>query len=127
MQRSAVIVKPGVIAAMVAIALITVANLTRAGEENTDWQSYGNDYTEQRYSPLTQINHDNVAHLGLDWALDVPNAVSINSTPLAVDGTIYFSADRAIVHAVEASTGRLKWSYDPQSWKHAPRGTRHGQ
>ena len=52
----------------------------------------------------------------------MPNAVSINSTPLAIDGVIYFSADRAIVHAVAADTGKRLWSYDPQSWKHAPRG-----
>ena len=60
--------------------------------------------------------------LALDWALSVPDAVSLNSTPLMIDGVLYFSADRAIVHAVDARSGKLIWSYDPQSWKHAPRG-----
>lgn len=87
-----------------------------------NWSSYGLDYTEQRFSPLTQVDRESVAGLRLDWAFDVPNAVSINSTPLAIDGVIYFSADRAIVHAVAADTGKPLWSYDPQSWKHAPRG-----
>ena len=101
---------------------LTLIALTTAAAEDRDWASYGLDHTEQRFSELTQINRGNVGKLGLDWALDVPNAVSINSTPLAVAGVIYFSADRAIVHAVEAATGKLLWSYDPQSWKHAPRG-----
>ena len=90
-------------------------------QPDTDWPSYGLDHTEQRFSPLTQINRSNVSKLGLDWALDVPDAVSLNSTPLFIGGTLYFSADRGIVHAVDARTGRLRWSYDPQAWKHAPR------
>jgi quinohemoprotein ethanol dehydrogenase len=103
------------------VVLILIAG-SHAQAADTDWSSYGLNHTEQRFSPLTQINRDNVAGLGLDWALDLPNAVSVNSTPLAVDGVIYFSADRAIVHAVDSSNGKLIWSYDPQSWKHAPRG-----
>ncbi len=90
-------------------------------QPDSNWPSYGLDHTEQRFSPLTQINGENVSELGLDWALDVPDAVSLNSTPLFIDGTLYFSADRGIVHAVDAETGTLIWSYDPQAWKHAPR------
>jgi quinohemoprotein ethanol dehydrogenase len=90
------------------------------------WASYGRDYTEQRFSPLDAINRETVSRLGLDWALEVPGAVSLNSTPLVVGDTLYFSADRAIVHAVNARTGELRWSYDPQSWKHAPRGIAFG-
>ena len=89
------------------------------------WHSYGRDHTEQRFSPLTQVNRGNVAQLSLDWALDV-DAISINSTPLAVDGNLYFSTARAMVHAVDATTGRKLWTYDPQSWKHSPRGIAFG-
>ena len=114
----------GLVLAVLAVLAAATANGAGAPapEANRDWSSYGLDYTEQRFSPLTQINRSNISGLALDWALDVPNAVSLNSTPLAVDGTIYFSADRAIVHAVDADSGALLWSYDPQSWKHAPRG-----
>jgi len=101
---------------------LTASAVAFAQQSASDWPSYGLDHTEQRFSQLTQINRGNVSQLKLDWALDVPNAVSINSTPLTVDGVIYFSADRAIVHAVDAASGQLRWSYDPQSWKHAPRG-----
>ena len=87
----------------------------------SDWPSYGLDYTEQRHSPLAQIKKSTIPELGLAWALDVPDAVSLLSTPLMVDGTLYFSADRAIVHAVNARSGKLLWTYDPKSWRHSPR------
>lgn len=103
------------------IGSVTLADMPTT-EMDQDWPSYGLNHTEQRFSELTQINHNNIDQLKLDWALDVPDAVSINSTPLTIDGVIYFSADRAIVHAVDAASGQLLWSYDPQSWKHAPRG-----
>jgi quinohemoprotein ethanol dehydrogenase len=86
-----------------------------------NWSGYGRTHDEQRFVPLEQINRRNVARLGLDWALDIPDAIAFNSTPLAIDGVLYFSGDRAIVRAVDARSGRLLWSFDPQVWKHAPR------
>lgn len=92
-----------------------------AAAGDVEWTAYGRTHDEQRYVPLDEIHRGNVAGLGLDWALDIPDAVSFNSTPLFVDGTLYFSGDRAIVRAVDARTGRLLWTYDPEVWKHAPR------
>ena len=103
-----------------AIVTLTLSALVQS--QDLQWRSYGNDNTEQRFSQAQQINTNNVAKLGLDWYLDVPEAVSLNSTPLMVDGKLYFSADRAIVHSVDALTGALLWTYDPKSWRHAPRG-----
>ena len=39
-----------------------------------------------------------------------------------IGDTLYFSADRAVVHAIDARTGKWRWSYDPKSWRHSPRG-----
>ncbi len=103
-------------------ALFVTVLAAASAVAEVEWRSYGNDHTEQRFSPIDQVNRSNVGELGLDWALSVPDAVSLNSTPLMIDGVLYFSADRAIVHAVDARSGKLIWSYDPQSWKHAPRG-----
>jgi quinohemoprotein ethanol dehydrogenase len=86
-----------------------------------NWPAYGNTADEQRFSPLEQIHAGNVAKLGLDWALDVPDAVAFVSTPLMVDGVLYFSGDRSIVRAVDARTGRRLWTYDPEAGKHSPR------
>ena len=90
-------------------------------DAGANWAAYGRTDSEQRFSPLRQINRSNVGKLGLDWALDMPDAVSLNSTPLAIDGVLYFSGDRAIVRAVDARSGQLLWSYDPQVWRHSPR------
>ncbi len=106
----------------VALALICMSMSIGSHSNELQWMSYGNDYTEQRFSTAAQINTETVAKLSLDWSFDVPDAVSLNSTPLMVNGVLYFSADRALVHAVDASSGKLLWTYDPQSWKHAPRG-----
>ncbi|MGI9328741.1 MAG: PQQ-dependent dehydrogenase, methanol/ethanol family [Pseudomonadales bacterium] len=106
----------------VALAFFCVSLSVSSQSDELQWHSYGNDHTEQRFSTAAQVNTENVEKLGLDWSFDVPDAVSLNSTPLMVNGVLYFSADRALVHAVDARTGALLWTYDPQSWKHAPRG-----
>jgi quinohemoprotein ethanol dehydrogenase len=62
-----------------------------------------------------------VGSLGLDWALDLTDAIDFTSTPLEVGGVLYFSGDRAIVRAVDARSGKLLWRFDPQIGKHAPR------
>ncbi len=91
-------------------------------DTGANWLGVGRTDSEQRFSPLNQISRRNVGKLGLDWALDMPDAISFNSTPLAVDGVLYFSGDRSIVRAVDARTGALLWTHDPQVWRHAPRG-----
>lgn len=95
---------------------------TAPSREDANWTGYGRTPDEQHYSPLAQIDRRNVGRLGLAWSLDLADAVSFNSTPLAVDGVLYFSGDRAIVRAVDARSGKLLWTYDPQSWRHSPRG-----
>jgi len=85
-----------------------------ASDAGANWLGVGRTDSEQRFSPLAQITRRNVGKLGLDWALDMPDAISFNSTPLAVDGVLYFSGDRSIVRAVDARTGALLWTHDPQ-------------
>jgi quinohemoprotein ethanol dehydrogenase len=84
-------------------------------ESNTaEWLAHGRTYSEQRFSPLDQINASNVSKLGIDWYLDLPEAVGLVATPLVADGVMYFTSSRNIVHAVNAVTGEALWSYDPR-------------
>jgi quinohemoprotein ethanol dehydrogenase len=76
-----------------------------------DWPAYGRTYGEQHFSPLVQINSDNVKRLGLAWALDLPTGNSVTQ-PLEVEGTLFFTTGNSIVHAVDASTGRALWVHD---------------
>ncbi|MCZ6458834.1 MAG: PQQ-binding-like beta-propeller repeat protein, partial [Gammaproteobacteria bacterium] len=86
-----------------------------ADESNTaEWLAYGRTYSEQRFSPLTQVNPRNVSELQVDWYLDLPDAAGLVATPLVADGVMYFSGSRNIVRAVDATTGELLWRYQPQ-------------
>ena len=75
----------------------------------TFWPTYNGDYTGRRFSPLKQINASNVRSLTLAW-LFATNARSIKSTPLEVNGILYFTVPDN-VWAVDARTGRMIWHY----------------
>lgn len=85
-----------------------------------NWSGVGGAADEAGYSRLTAIDTGSVGKLGLAWSLDLPGEVSLEATPLAVDGVLYFSGSYATVYAVDALTGRQLWKYDPQTWKHNP-------
>ena len=42
-----------------------------ASEQDGEWRAYGRSYSEQRFSPLKQINDTNVGDLKLDWFLEM--------------------------------------------------------
>lgn len=76
--------------------------------------SIGRTYDEQRFSPLTQINTENVGRLGLAWFADFDTNRGQEATPLAIDGVLYVSTAWSKVKAYDARTGRLLWAYDPK-------------
>ncbi|MBX9606634.1 MAG: PQQ-dependent dehydrogenase, methanol/ethanol family [Gammaproteobacteria bacterium] len=87
--------------------------------DGSNWAAYGRTSSETRYSPLDQINVDNVKKLGIQWALDLPKERSLISTPLAIDGVIYFTGSYSYTRAVDARTGKVLWEYDPKVIEHA--------
>ena len=94
------------------IAMIADAEI--ADESRTgDWLAYGRTHSEQRYSPLTDIDRETVSGLGVAWYRDLPKDVGLVSTPLVVDGVLYFTGTMNIVRAVNAMTGEPVWEYDP--------------
>lgn len=93
-------------------------------EENVgtaeNWTAPGGAADESGYSRLTQIDAGNADKLGLAWSLDLPDEVTLESTPLAIDGIVYFSGGYAEVYAVDGVTGKLLWKFDPETWKRRP-------
>ena len=89
-----------------------------------DWAGHGRTGDEQRFSPLTGINAGNVGRLGLVWSLDLPGEHTLEATPLEVQGVIYFSGGLGRVYAVDATSGRLLWQYEPQTNVHNARDAR---
>jgi len=85
-----------------------------------DWRYHNGDVDESAYSRLAQINATDVNRLGLAWSVDLPGEATLEATPLAVDGVLYFTGGSATVYAVEGATGKLLWKYDPQIWQHNP-------
>lgn len=78
------------------------------------WPSYNGDYTGRRYSTLSQINRSNVASITLAWAFQTRQPAAIKSTPLVVNGILYFTIPNR-VWAVDARTGRQVWAFQRQS------------
>src|SRR5690606_22699645 len=83
-----------------------------------DWPAWGGSDSAQRYSPLSQINKDNVKGLQRAWTFrtgDLPDERwGAETTPLKVGDTLYLCSARNRLIAVDAATGHQKWSYDPQ-------------
>jgi len=88
--------------------------LLEANEDSADWLTYGRNYSEDRYSPLLQINKGNVNELGLAWDIELGFKRGFEATPLVVNGIMYVSGAWSKVYAIDARTGTLIWTYDPK-------------
>ena len=92
---------------------VTESRVTAEAGDGTNWLLNGRNFEAQHFSPLQQINQQNVAALGLAWYLDIDSAMGIVSEPIVVDGVAYVSAPQSKVYAVEAASGKLRWKFDP--------------
>ena len=100
--------------------LVGRGTAARAPGAAADWLSHGADADETNFSQLDEINVANVSRLTLDWWLELPGEVSLEATPLAVNGKLYFTGSYGTVYAVDGGSGKLLWNYDPEAWKHNP-------
>ncbi|MEO2176972.1 MAG: PQQ-dependent dehydrogenase, methanol/ethanol family [bacterium] len=88
-------------------------------ESDPGWLTHARTYSEDRESPLTQINPDNIADLGLAWYFDTGTKRGLEASPIVIDGVIYTSGSWSKVFANDAVSGTALWSYDPEvprSW-----------
>ncbi|MEZ0497337.1 PQQ-dependent dehydrogenase, methanol/ethanol family [Sphingomonas sp. IW22] len=88
--------------------------LTAAGADPKGWSKIGGGYAEQRYSPLEQINEDNVGSLKLAWSYDLDTNRGQEATPVVMGGILYTSTAWSKVLALDARTGKEKWTFDPK-------------
>jgi len=79
-----------------------------------DWISHGRNYAETRYSPLDEINSENVGDLKLLWTFPTGLTRGHEATPIVVNGILYFTGSWSVLFAVDAKTGDLLWKYDPE-------------
>lgn len=84
------------------------------GGDGSNWAAANFNYDEQRYSPLDQINTDNVGELGVAWFADLPDARAQEATPIVVGNTLFLTGPWSKVFAFDAATGEPLWEFDPE-------------
>ena len=86
------------------------------GATDGQWRAYAGETGSTNYSPLDQINRDNVKNLQVAWSWKFDNFGNTNSevTPIMVNGVVYFplSPSRTII-AADAGTGQTLWTWKP--------------
>ena len=95
--------------------LVAFAQLPRG-----DWPNYGNDPGGQRFSPLSQIDRQNVSKLRVAWQYRTGDAyqpsrsrpTAFEATPLYVDDKLYLATPLGHVIALDPVSGKQLWSYD---------------
>jgi quinoprotein glucose dehydrogenase len=101
-----------------------------APSKGVNWSSPGGNAASEKYSPLADINRDNVSKLQLAWSWDAnekPIEASegqkparpgqFQATPIAINDTLIFSTPYNRVIAMDANTGKVYWEFDPEPWK----------
>jgi alcohol dehydrogenase (cytochrome c) len=79
--------------------------------QDGDWISYRRTYDATGFSPLTQINRDNVAQLRPVWAYTMRDNSRWVITPIVANGMMYVSEGSGRVVAFDVKTGELVWTH----------------
>ncbi|MBP79067.1 MAG: pyrroloquinoline quinone-dependent dehydrogenase [Deltaproteobacteria bacterium] len=116
------------------IGIVTVFGLLIGVQIHAqNWSGYGGTNSSQKYSPLDQINIDNVGSLAPAWSWDSPDNITVSenlaaekyrtmpagfkATPIVIGETLYIPTSYGRVVALNAATGAEKWTFDTASWK----------
>src|SRR5881394_4488987 len=97
---------------------VTEAMLRNPG--SGDWLNWRRTDNAWGYSPLNQINRQNVNQLQLAWSWAMDDTGANEATPLIYDGVMYLPNPRGVIQALDAATGDLIWQYRPQITRPAP-------
>jgi len=84
-----------------------------------DWLNWRRTDNAWGYSPLDQINRQNVTQLQLAWSWAMDDTGANEATPLVYDGIMYLPNPRGVIQALDAATGDLIWQYRPAASKAA--------
>jgi quinoprotein glucose dehydrogenase len=102
--------------AVLAAAVATVAapgGVARAASaESRDWPIFNGDANGDHYSPLAQINRENVTGLQVAWKFDTGEPGGLETNPLVIAGVVYANTPTRKVVALDAITGKLLWKFD---------------
>lgn len=119
---------PYTVFCLLVIASMAFPTLAQKEARKGEWRYYGADNGSTKYSPLDQINKDNVKNLKTAWTWESPDlplqkenrmlgSFAFEATPLMIGNVLYLSTSLSQVAAVDAQTGKTIWVFDPQSYK----------
>lgn len=105
----------GAVGGFALLVLGGVANAEGTGpgfDDPNNWPQYHRSSNAWRYSPLDQINKDNVKNLRVAW-IHQPGVIThgLQATPIVIDGVMYTIAADNNVFALNAATGKILWRY----------------
>ena len=86
--------------------------LLAAAKDPANWLHYGRDYSNQRFSPLAQIDAGNVKRLVPKWIYQSGVSSTFQASPIVADGVMYLSLPFNHVVALDAKSGRELWRYE---------------
>ena len=76
----------------------------------SEWLMFRRTHDSWGYSPLDQLDRENVQQLGLVWSREIAVGTS-EITPLAYDGVLYIPSFEDTIEAVDSTTGDFIWRY----------------
>jgi quinoprotein glucose dehydrogenase len=100
-------------------ALLIIIFSCKQKKQYTDWKVFGGSKENIHYSTLTQIDTGNVAQIKVAWIYhtgdgDTVNHSQIQCNPVIINGVLYATSPRLKLLALDASTGKEKWVFNPQ-------------
>ena len=93
------------------VGAVTEDHLLAAADNNSNWLMYGRTYDAHRYSPLKQINKNNVRRLISQWTFQTGVLDGFECTPLVLDGIMYLTTPWNHAYAIDCKTGSQLWHY----------------
>jgi len=91
---------------------VVSANDIKSAQSSSDWLTYGHDYTNERYSPLSAVTPDNVSRLVPAFVFQTGVVQAFESTPIVANGKMFLTSAFDHVFAIDAKTGKRLWQYE---------------
>jgi glucose dehydrogenase len=93
--------------------------ILHSANEPQSWLTYSGSYNSQQYSPLKQINRENISKLKVAWIYQPSKAVSnLEASPIVADGVMYITEPPSSVTALDVRTGLRLWTWSPTLPEH---------
>jgi alcohol dehydrogenase (cytochrome c) len=89
----------------------SAAEFVNAASDTKNWILPAKSYTGNHYTNATQINPGNVANLHLAWSFHPEDTGPLEVSPIVYNGTMYVTTAHDHLYALDAATGKPKWSF----------------